>query len=275
MNRRKIIKIIEPQFSSEKGGIRWFRSLTPADAKIARPFLALEYFQSNQLAFDKPQPSSRHYQGVKLFSHIIRGNYSVRINKSQVFQAGAGDFIEIDTGAGAQLEEVYLTDQEKIEGFRLWIDQNSLQNPGINVSIHARNEKQLRFQQGRVQIQFFSDFYSDQKDNLFWTDSDLRILDVNVLANTKFEMNTTPEQQLLAFVYQGRGYFGPYQDIDDILISRQCVLLFDNGQTIQIQTKDTPISLLVVTAKPFGEDIPSGTMHSKYNGSILKIDPYQ
>lgn len=271
MKPRKIVRIIEPQFSSEVNGIRWYRSLTPADTVLAHPFVALELFQNNHLKVNNPQPTSRFYRGVKLFSHIIHGNYSVRINQSQIYQTHAGDFIEIDTGSGVQMDEVFLPDGVKMEGFRLWIDQNSFQNSGMKVSIHARNEKRLRFQHGKVQVRSFSGFPADQSFDSLWAGSDLTILDIKISAETKFELKTAYDHHALVFVYQGRGYIGPYQEEDKVLIARQRVLLFDQGHSIQIQTEDTPISLLVVTAQPSGEEIPPGTRHSQHDSSILKI----
>ncbi|MBW6473787.1 MAG: hypothetical protein K0B14_11715 [Anaerolineaceae bacterium] len=111
--RRKIKKIIEPQFSSEISGIRWYRSLTPADSSFANPFIALELFQSNLTDFDEPKPITRYYRGVQLFSYFISGKYSVRINHNQIFHARGGDFIEIDTGNGADFEEIYLPQSGK------------------------------------------------------------------------------------------------------------------------------------------------------------------
>jgi redox-sensitive bicupin YhaK (pirin superfamily) len=250
MTRRKIKKIIEPQFSSEIGGIRWFRSLTPADSTLANPFIALEVFQSNLPDFGEPKPITRNFKEVKLFSYFINGKYSVRINQKQIFHARAGDFIEIDTGDGADLEEVYIPHSGQIEGFRLWVQQDSLENPKFNVSVHSANEKRLSYQNGKVQVHPFIGFNADPKNDLMRTDSDLRILDVKISSETKFEFSTPFHHNTLAFVYQGRGYFGPYQENDNILISRYHLILFDAGHKIQIQTEDTPLSLLLVTAIP-------------------------
>jgi len=50
------------------------------------------------------------------------------------------------------------------------------------------------------------------------------------------------------------------QEKDDILISRYHLVFFDVGHKIQIQTQDTPLSLLLVTAKPnLGEGILQST----------------
>lgn len=249
-SRKKIKKIIEPQFSSEIGGIRWYRSFTPADSTLANPFISLELFQSKLPDFDEPKPLSRYYRGVKLFSYFINGKYSVRINKNQIFQAKAGDFIEIDTGNGADLEEVYIPQSRKIEGFRLWVHQDSYKKPKINVTVHSSYENRLRYQQGKVQVHPFIGFNADAKNNLLRTDSDLRILDVKISSESKFEFTTPLYHNTFAFVYQGRGYFGPYQENDDILISRYHLILYEAGHKIQIQTQDTPLSLLLVTAKP-------------------------
>jgi redox-sensitive bicupin YhaK (pirin superfamily) len=248
--RRKIKKIIEPQFSSEIGGIKWYRSLTPADSYLANPFIALELFQSNLHDFDEPKPITRNYRGVKLFSYFINGKYSVRINQNQIFHARAGDFIEIDTGYGADFEEVYIPQSGKIEGFRLWVYQDSYEKPKFNVTVHSANENRLSYQNGKVQIHPFIGFNADPKNDLLRTDSDLRILDLKISSESKFELTTPFHHNTLAFVYQGRGYFGPYQEKDDILISRYHLILFDAGHKIQIQTKDTPLSLLLVTAIP-------------------------
>ncbi len=61
----------------------------------------------------------------------------------------------------------------------------------------------------------------DQTLDSLWEKSDLTILDLKILAETKHDLKKAFDQHALVLVYQGRGYFGPYQEEDKVLIARQ------------------------------------------------------
>lgn len=250
MKRRVIQKLIDPQLSSEVGGIRWYRSLTPADTQMANPFVALDIFRSTHLKNEVHLSRPRHFQGVSQFSYIFSGRYSVRINQNQILHAKAGNLIGIETGEGSSLEEVFIPEAGKLDGFHLWIRQHI--DRKMNVSIQANPENQLTFNQGGVQVQNL--WNGNSQINPDSTKSDFQILDVKMPSEAVFDWETRSEKKVLVYIYQGRGYFGPYQENDDKVVNRFHVLLLDQGNTIKVQTRGTPMSFFLAIANPVEGD---------------------
>jgi len=250
METRKIKKIIEPQFSSEMGGIHWFRSLTPADTSDANPFIALDIFRSNQTLSYKNIHTSRFLQGVTQFSYLFSGKYSVRINQNQVYHTRTGDIIGVNPGYGANLEEVYVPETGKIDGFHIRIRQRTSEKQ-LAPSAYINNfENRKSLHQNHMQVQPIWGYDLNPQEDLIIPDSDIKIIDVKMSDTTDFEWETEIEDTVLIFIYQGRGYFGPYMEFENQLINRFNVLLFTPGKKIKLSTQDTPLAFIMVSAKP-------------------------
>ena len=246
LQKKEIISIIEPQLSSDGRGIQWFRTLTPAHVTESEPFFALDIFRAGESEVVTPKPIPRELRNVSLFTYLIHGKYSLRVDEEVVKQATSGDFIVLNAGKSTFLEEVFLPENGLLEGHRLWINQNHNNLKTNSVLINPDSSRIYCDQQSiLIQVLLGKAFFNDDKDET----PDINLLDVSIQTNSEFKWKAPSNHNVMAFVFQGRGFFGPYRDEDQVLIPRHQVLLYGQGDEIFIRTKDTPLRFLLATSK--------------------------
>lgn len=77
--------------------------------------------------------------------------------------------------------------------------------------------------------------------------SAVNIFNVSLQKNTSFVWKPPQDHNVMIFVFQGRGIFGPYAGEDELLVPRYQLLLFGEGDEIYARTEDTPLRFLVIT----------------------------
>jgi len=246
LQKKEILSIIEPQLSSDGRGILWFRTLTPAHAAESEPFFALDIFRAGESEVVTPNPIPRELLNVSLFTYLIHGKYSLRVDNEVVKQATSGDFIVLNARESTIVEEVFLPDNGLLEGYRLWVNQihNNLTTNSILIN---RDSSKIYFDQQAIQIQVLlgKAFFNHVEDEI----PDINLLDVSIQTNSEFRWKAPLNHNVLAFVFQGRGFFGPYRDEKQVLIPRYQVLLYGQGDEILVRTKDTPLRFLLATSR--------------------------
>jgi redox-sensitive bicupin YhaK (pirin superfamily) len=246
LQKKEILSIIEPQLSSDGRGIQWFRTLTPAHAAESEPFFALEVFRAGESEVVTPNPIPRELRNVSLFTYLIHGKYSLRVDNELVKQATSGDFILLNSGKSTFLEEVFLPEYGMLEGFRLWVKQNHHQRATNSILINPDSPK-IYLDQKAIQIQVLlgKANFKDQEVEI----PDINLLNVSLHTNSTFKWKVPPHQNVMVFVFQGRAFFGPYRGEDQVLISRHQVLLYGKGEELLVQTQDTPVRFLIATGR--------------------------
>jgi redox-sensitive bicupin YhaK (pirin superfamily) len=244
--KKEIKSIIEPQLSSDGGGIKWYRTLTPANAIDSDPFFALEVFRAGGSEVEPPNPNPKELRNISFYTYLMHGNYSLRVDTEIVKQATSGDFIALNAGERSIVEEVFLPDNGLLEGFRLWVHHNQNNRTAKSILINPDSSKIYIDQRaGQIQQLLGKALFNDDEDDI----PDINLLDVSLQANNKLIWKAPLNHQVLVFVFQGRGFFGPYRDEDQILIPRHQVLLYGQGTDIMVQTKDTPVRFLIATGR--------------------------
>lgn len=245
--RKEIISIIEPQLSSDGGGLQWFRTINPANVVVTMPFFALEYFRSGETKVETPNPKPREVQNTSFYLYMIHGKYSLRIDNNTVNDVKAGELIALHTGKSTIMEEVFLPTHRKLEGFRLWLDQTKNFQPNKSISI-TPNHSTIMGKDYSVQIQVLAG--KSQFDPINEKDiPKVNLLRIDVDKFSEFRWVAPIHHNVLVFVFQGRGYFGPYKVEKEVLVARHQVLIYGQGEAVIMRTEDTPLSLLIATGR--------------------------
>ena len=104
-------------------------------------------------------------------------------------------------------------------------------------------------------------------------------LDVTLPANTKFVLPTTKGKNSIAYVIEGKGYFTREKDLftyevegngssepkahaplvqtseQKQIIDNESLVLFEDGEAVQVTTADDSVRFLLFSGKPIGEPI--------------------
>lgn len=249
MKRSTIQQVIDPQFSSERDGLRWYRTLGPADQKKSAPFLSLNHFVSTTYLVKPAVQPFNKVSNKQLLVLLKQGAYHYRLDQSESGGVSAGGFAWFQMGEQTGLEEVFVPEHGKIEGFHLWIESPAtaeIRNPKM-LSVPAKQIPALRLDNGSY-IRVLAGGYGEMSGPVDAIPGDLTILDISVPSETLFKTSISGKQTILAYLYQGRGYFGPYRDNEDHLFVRKKVFLFSTGDFISFRTEETPLHILLAMA---------------------------
>jgi redox-sensitive bicupin YhaK (pirin superfamily) len=254
--RRTIKKIISPQLTSEGGGLSWMSCLFPSDYNNSDPFLSFDHFYKNETSSFTYKHISRLFSGMTTFIYLLNGRLSFRINENEVGKIKNGGGLILNSGIGVKLEQVFELNQSGLEGFQIGINLSSNQklNPASTIIID-QDDVRLMWTENGIYVREL--YKLDSSD-----DHQLDIIDLAIPAYTNYLHPATLNQTVFAYLYQGRGYFRDYEE-NIIFLHRSKLILFNEGDYIQICTEETPMRLLIVSGNKIGESI------SRY-GSIVK-----
>ena len=81
---------------------------------------------------------------------------------------------------------------------------------------------------------------------------DTEYLDVTIPANNKFEREFKNGYKVFAYVINGSGYFEPKNNEK---IAAEHLVIFDDGESIEIKTPDQALRFLLISGKPLDEPV--------------------
>jgi len=81
---------------------------------------------------------------------------------------------------------------------------------------------------------------------------DTEYFDIAISPNSEFEVSTKSDYITFAFVFEGSGYFDPEKK--DV-IKADHLVVFDQGDKVQVRSKADPVRFLFVSGKPLNEPI--------------------
>jgi quercetin 2,3-dioxygenase len=77
-------------------------------------------------------------------------------------------------------------------------------------------------------------------------------LDITVSPQTIYEHETPSGHTVFAYVIEGQGSFS---DDPQAVFGNETVILFADGGTVFVETRDVPVRFLLVAGKPLGEPV--------------------
>jgi redox-sensitive bicupin YhaK (pirin superfamily) len=77
-------------------------------------------------------------------------------------------------------------------------------------------------------------------------------LDVTIPPDTQFEHKIPKDYTAFTYCFEGEGYFDPSREQ---LVSTETLVIYENGDSVQITTKEQPVRFLLISGKPIKEPI--------------------
>ncbi len=253
--RKTIKSMVVPQLSSEGGGMRWKRSISLPGMDYLDPILSFDHFQRTDDFHRYYQKTQKRYLGMQMITYLINGKYHFRSAKKEMGSLTAGSLVWIKSGSGIDLEEVYETDQKNLEGFQIWINLPAINKndlPQFNL-LESQKIPVVR-QNDASLIRVLVGDYQKANSSIIVEQPKINLFDLLIPPYANFSMQSKYIQSLV-YLYQGRGYFGKYGDEEDILVSRQKLLIYGPGDFISVRTEETPLRMLYLSAEPIQEPI--------------------
>lgn len=254
--RRRVARIIQPQSVVEGAGVLLKRSIATGELDYVDPFLLFDHFGS-----DNPEdyiagfPMHPH-RGIETVTYMLAGMVNHRDSIGNAGSIGAGDVQWMTAGRGILHEEMPRPHEGKMAGFQLWVNlpaRLKMTEPRYQEIASAQIPEVKVEGGGRVRVIAGTvDGVQGPVTDIF---ADPVYLDVSLPPGSAFKRSIERGHTAVAYAFEGEGIFGIKDEGEEQTIGHPRLVLFDDGDHVEVRTIDQPVRFLLISGKPLDEPI--------------------
>src|SRR2546425_3858174 len=256
MTLRKVNKVINPEATSDGAGVKLKRSIATQTLDYLDPFLLFDHFGSeNPDDYIAGFPFHPH-RGIETVTYMLAGAVKHRDSSGNSGIIKAGDVQWMTAGGGIMHEEMPQLEGGRLDGFQLWVNlpaRLKMSKPRYQ-EINAANIPTVEQNNG-VQIRVIAGTVDDVQGSVREIAADPTYLDVFVPANTSSNHPIPVGHTAFAYVYTGEGTFGVTGDDERKQVAAPRLVVFGDGDGVQIKTSTDDLRFLLISGKPLNEPI--------------------
>jgi len=268
---RKIRKVFMSKPTIEGAGVHLRRGFGFSEVPLFDPFLLFDDFRADDKSlYIKGFPWHPH-RGIETITYVLGGDVEHGDSMGNKGVISAGDVQWMTAGSGIIHQEMPQGDADgRMQGFQLWAnlpasmklmdpryrDVKAVQIPEIEVTGGSR----IKIIAGKVGAA-----EGPVRDIVI----DPEYLDVSVPANSTLRHPTERGHTVLAYIIEGQGCFcrekkpfsfevdgANYFDMETGPFVGNCgLVLFEDGDEIEVNTEGDPVRFLLISGKPIGEPV--------------------
>lgn len=256
MNKIRKIKVtLKSRPTFEGAGVRLKRAFGYADSSLD-PFLLLDDFHS-----DDPRdyiagfPWHPH-RGIETITYMLHGRVEHGDSLGNGGVIGEGDVQWMTAGSGIIHQEMPKRDKNDtlLWGFQLWANlpaSHKMMNPRYR-DIKDSQIPNVYLNDDRVKIKIISGELNGVEGPVKDIITDPEYLDVTISPNSDFIHPIKDTYNTIAYIIEGEGYF---DDDKKELVKREMLVIYRDGDEINIYTKDNKVRFLLISGKPLKEPV--------------------
>jgi len=254
LQTRNVLKVIEPQTTSDGAGVRLKRSIGTRTLDYLDPFLLFDHFGS-----DAPEdyiagfPMHPH-RGIETVTYMISGAVDHRDSIGNAGTIEGGDIQWMTAGGGIMHEEMPHRSDGVMEGFQLWVNlpaRLKMTTPRYqNVPSDQIPEIET---EGAVRTRIIAGTVNGVRGAVSEIAADPSYLDVSMPAGTSFEQPVERGHSVFAYVFDGAARFGTDENQTGHNVPATRLVVFKDGDVVRVETDDKPVRFLLVSGKPLEE----------------------
>jgi redox-sensitive bicupin YhaK (pirin superfamily) len=268
---RKIRKVLKSKPTIEGAGVHLKRAFGFSEVPVFDPFLLLDDFHSNNPKhYLKGFPWHPH-RGIETITYVIHGNVEHGDSMGNKGDITPGDVQWMTAGSGVIHQEMPKGDKTGLMwGFQLWANlpaDHKMMDPRYR-EIKGMHIPEITLENG-VKIRIICGEVRGKKGPVEDIVIEPEYLDIMIPPGAEFIHEVKGHCTILAYVIEGKGYFckekNPftyevegtnYFDIQrDPFVSKENLVLFDDGNQIIASTENEPVRFLLISGKQIGEPV--------------------
>jgi redox-sensitive bicupin YhaK (pirin superfamily) len=250
---RKISQVLESKSTIEGAGVRLKRVFGYQEVPLLDPFLLLDDFSSNNsVDYIAGFPWHPH-RGIETVTYMIHGEveHGDSIGNSGVISGG--DIQWMTAGSGIIHQEMPHRGDGTLAGFQLWVNLPSKQK--------MMNPRYQDIQKGKIpeftmdngtKIRIICGEIEDAKGPVQDIVAEPEYLDITIPSSENIFHKVKKGHKAFAYVFNGEGYFDTQKDQ---LITPGRLVIFGDGDHVEICSDKTSLRFLLVSGKPIGEPV--------------------
>jgi redox-sensitive bicupin YhaK (pirin superfamily) len=253
---RKIKQIIEPHPVTEGAGVRLKRSIGTQSLDYLDPFLLLDHFSStDRRDYEAGFPLHPH-RGIETVTYLLSGAVSHKDTLGNSGTIAAGDVQWMTAGRGIMHEEMPQVRPEGIAGFQLWVNlpaKLKMTEPRYQ-NIEASEIPLIKKENGVI-IRVITGDVTGAAGPVKGIAVAPVYMDVWVPPKTSFAQPLDPAHTAFAYVFEGSAKFLVDEKEKERIIDHPRLLVFGEGDSINVTTTGDSVRFLLVSGKPLHEPI--------------------
>jgi len=247
---RRILRIIEPEAVVEGAGVRLKRSIGTRTLDYLDPFLLLDHFESkNPADYEAGFPLHPH-RGIETVTYLLTGAVRHKDTLGNAGVIGPGDLQWMTAGRGILHEEMPQVRPEGVAGFQLWVNLPAKQKmiaPHYQ-NINASEISEIR-RDGGPTIRVIAGTVDGVTGPIGGIAAEPTYLDVSLPSGGSFVQPIARGHSAFAYVFEGEARFG------DNLVASPKLVVWDDGDSVEVSAEKDPGRFLLVSGKPLNEPI--------------------
>ena len=247
---RRILRIIEPEAVVEGAGVRLKRSIGTRTLDYLDPFLLLDHFESkNPADYEAGFPLHPH-RGIETVTYLLTGAVRHKDTLGNAGVIGPGDLQWMTAGRGILHEEMPQVRPEGVAGFQLWVNLPAKQKmiaPHYQ-NINASEISEIR-RDGGPTIRVIAGTVDGVAGPIGGIAAEPTYLDVSLPSGGSFVQPIARGHSAFAYVFEGEARFG------DNLVASPKLVVWDDGDSVEVSAEKNPGRFLLVSGKPLNEPI--------------------
>jgi len=253
---RTIRTIIEPVPVVEGAGVRLKRSLGGEQLNYLDPFLLFDHFGSPHAEDYQAGFPMHPHRGIETVTYMLTGEVHHRDTLGNAGSIGAGDVQWMTAGGGILHEEMPQVRPEGNGGFQLWVNlpaQLKLTQPRYQ-DIPSHTIPEITTEDGAT-IRVIAGHVAGTEGAVTGIAANPTYLDVRIPAGTTFMHAVAQGHTAFAYVFEGRAAFvGDERGVQQ-WVANPALVVWNDGDVVQIGTGEEPVRLLLISAQPLHEPI--------------------
>ena len=255
---RKIKQVIAPQMVIEGAGVQLLRSFGPNRTNLFDPFLLFDHFAFNNPTEGPPVGFPTHpHRGIETVTYMLDGFTRHRDSLGNMGTIGPGDVQWMTSGRGIMHEEMPQRGPSGlINGFQLWVNlpaAEKMSQPRYQ-EVTAHSIPQVEDQGRKVRV--VAGQYEGVRGPVTEIAAQPLYMDITLDPETVFTLPVPEGHNLVAYVFEGEGYFGIIDDGHGEFIQAVHMVEFEDGDQITVRTDDnSSVRFMLMAGAPFNEPI--------------------
>lgn len=253
---RRVQRIVEPQSVLEGAGVRLKRSIATRELDYVDPFLLFDHFGSDNPDDYRAGFPMHPHRGIETVTYVLAGVVRHRDSLGNAGNIGAGDVQWMTAGGGIMHEEMPGADRGQMAGFQLWVNlpaRLKMTRPRYQ-EIAAGQIPEIERKNG-TKIRVIAGTADGIQGPVTEIAADPTYLDVTLPPGGLFVQPVEQGHAAFAYVFEGEGLFGVAPGEEGITVGHPRLVVFGDGDNIEVRTAGQPVRFLLVSGKPLYEPI--------------------
>jgi len=270
-NLRRVRKVMRSMPTIEGAGVHLKRAFGFQHVPELDPFLLLDDFHSG-----KPEeyimgfPWHPH-RGIETITYVLQGEVRHEDSMGNKGVIRPGELQWMTAGSGIIHQEMPEGDESgTLWGFQLWANlpaSHKMMNPRYQ-EIKSNRVPELFMEKG-LKVRIICGEVNGIEGPVREIITNPEYLDVTVPPEEKFFHLTVPGYTVFAYVIEGSGHFDREKDpcafevegeryldpAGDCVIKKETLVLYGDGDSIEVTAGDRGVRFLLVAGKPIGEPV--------------------